>query len=91
MWFPVYRAALAELADMEGGGAVGGGAGEELVASLPATPHYNSAILEDMCMKEHLAALHGMCGDSEAFRDAIILGKVCYATELCGDAHRSRS
>eukprot|EP00752_Nemacystus_decipiens_P010134 g9031.t1 len=70
------RAALAELADMEGGDAVGGGGGEELVASLPATPHYNSAILEDMCMKEHLAALHGMCGDSEAFRDAIILGKV---------------
>lgn len=63
---------------MEGGDAVGGEGGEKLVASLPATPHYNSAILEDMCMKEHLAALHGMCGDSDAFRDAIILGKVCY-------------
>lgn len=63
---------------MERGDAVGGGGGEELVSSLPATPHYNNAILEDMCMKEHLAALHGMCGDSEAFRDAIILGKVCY-------------
>eukprot|EP00903_Cladosiphon_okamuranus_P015535 g14342.t1 len=71
------RAALAQLADMEGGDAVGGGGGgEELVASLPATPHYNSAILEDMCMKEHLAALHDMCGGSDAFRDAIILGKV---------------
>lgn len=62
---------------MDGGGAVGGGGGEELVSSLAATPHYNSVILEDMCMKEHLAALHGICGDSEAFRDAIILGKVC--------------
>ncbi|CAN0213761.1 unnamed protein product, partial [Ectocarpus sp. 12 AP-2014] len=70
------RAALAELASMEGGDAVGGGGGEELVSSLSATPHYNSAILEDMCMTEHLAALHGICGDSEAFRDAIILGKV---------------
>ena len=74
---------------MEGGDAVGGGGGEELVASLPATPHYNSAILEDMCMKEHLAALHGMCGDSDAFRDAIILGKVCLnrqcATQLTID------
>lgn len=64
---------------MEGGDAVGGGGGEEIVSSLPATPHYNSAILEDMCMKDHLAALHGICGDSEAFRDAIILGKVRYA------------
>lgn len=73
-----FRAALAELAGMEGGDAVGGGGGEELVSSLSATPHYNSAILEDMCMKEHLAALHDMCGDSEAFRDAIILGKVHY-------------
>lgn len=62
---------------------MGGGGGEELVASLPATPHYNSAILEDMCMKEHLAALHGMCGDSEAFRDAIILGKVYFTTVYC--------
>lgn len=70
------RAALAEIAGMDGGDAVGGGGGEELVSSLAATPHYNSAILEDMCMKEHLAALHGICGDSEAFRDAIILGKV---------------
>ncbi|CAB1097889.1 unnamed protein product [Ectocarpus sp. CCAP 1310/34] len=70
------RAALAELASMEGGDAVGGGGGEELVSSLSATPHYNSAILEDMCMTEHLAALHGICGDSKAFRDAIILGKV---------------
>lgn len=61
---------------MEGGDAAGGGGGEELVSRLPATPHYNSAILEDLCMKDHLAALHGMCGDSEAFRDAIILGKV---------------
>lgn len=74
-----HRAALAELASMEGGDAVGGGGGEEIVSSLPATPHYNSAILEDMCMKDHLAALHGICGDSEAFRDAIILGKVRYA------------
>lgn len=65
---------------MEGGDAVGGGGGEELVSSLPATPHYNSAILEDMCMKDHLAALHGICGDSDAFRDAIILGKVCYSS-----------
>lgn len=63
---------------MDGGDAVGGGGGEELVSSLSATPHYNSAILEDMCMKDHLAALHGICGDSEAFRDAIILGKACY-------------
>lgn len=55
---------------------MGGGGGEELVSSLYATPHYNSAILEDMCMTEHLAALHGICGDSEAFRDAVILGKV---------------
>lgn len=93
MYFAFCRAALAELADMEGGDAVGGGGGEDLVASLPATPHYNSAILEDMCMKEHLAALHGMCGDSEAFRDAIILGKVChycatyiFVLESCGHA-----
>lgn len=63
---------------MDSGDAVGGGGGEELVSSLAATPHYNSVILEDMCMKEHLAALHGICGDSEAFRDAIILGKACY-------------
>lgn len=71
-----FRAVLAELADMEGGDAVGAGRGEELVSRLPGTPHYNSAILEDMCMKDHLAALHGICGDSEAFRDAVILGKV---------------
>ena len=61
---------------MDGGDAVGAGRGEELVSRLPGTPHYNSAILEDMCMKDHLAALHGICGDSEAFRDAVILGKV---------------
>ena len=50
--------------------------GEEVVSSLPATPRYNSAVLEDMCIKSHLAALHGLCRDSQAFRDAIILGKV---------------
>lgn len=70
------RAAIKELASMEGGDEAGGGRGEELVSQLPGTPHYNSALLEDMCMKDHLAALHGICGDSEAFRDAIILGKV---------------
>jgi len=74
-----HRGALAGLASRGGGDAVGGGGGEEIVSALPATPHYNSAILEDMCMKDHLAALHGICGDSEAFRDAIILGKVCNA------------
>lgn len=82
----VYRAALAELASMEGGDAAGGGGGEELVSRLPATPHYNSSILEDLCMKDHLAALHGMCGDSEAFRDAIILGKVPVRWSFFGPA-----
>lgn len=61
---------------MEEEGKSGGKAGQNLVSQLPATPHYNNAILEDMCMKEHLEALHAICGDSEAFRDAIILGKV---------------
>lgn len=57
----------------------GGKEGEGLVSQLPPTPHYNSAILEDVCMKEHLAALHGVCADSEAFRDAVILGKVSWS------------
>lgn len=67
---------MAENAETEGGKE-----GEGLVSQLPPTPHYNSAILEDMGMKEHLAALHRVFGDSEAFRDAIIIGKVrafCY-------------
>eukprot|EP00904_Undaria_pinnatifida_P007744 jgi/Undpi1/409/HiC_scaffold_1.g00405.m1 len=70
------RTVLKQLAGMEDGDAVGAGRGEELVSRLPGTPHYNSAILEDMCLKDHLAALHGICGDSEAFRDAVVLGKV---------------
>lgn len=72
----LFRGILEGGGDTEGDGGGGGAEGEALVSRLPATPHYNSAILEDMCMKDHLAALHGMCGDSEAFRDAIILGKV---------------
>lgn len=74
------RAAMAELASMEKEGIDGGdgpgGRRDGVVSRLPATPLYNSAVLEDMCMKEHLAALHGLCGKSQAFRDAIVLGKV---------------
>lgn len=76
---------------MDVGDAAGGGGGEELVSQLPGTPHYNSAILEDMCMKEHLTALHGICGDSEAFRDAIILGKVCSACLCCTPRFRGNA
>lgn len=61
---------------LESAGTDGGKEGEGLVSNLPPTPNYNSAILEDACMKEHLTALHGVCADSEAFRDAVILGKV---------------
>lgn len=74
------RAAMAELTGMEKEGVDGGeGPGRKrdmVVSRLPATPLYNSAVLEDMCMREHLASLHRLCRKSPAFRDAIILGKV---------------
>eukprot|EP00953_Heterococcus_sp_UTEX-ZZ885_P004313 2836-Heterococcus_DN1.PRE.1 len=43
---------------------------------LPPTPHYNSAILEDMSYKRHLAALHTAVSESDALRDAIMLAKI---------------
>lgn len=71
---------MAELASMENEGIDGGegpgGKRDGVVSRLPPTPLYNSAVLEDMSMKEHLAALHRLCGKSQAFRDAIVLGKV---------------
>jgi U3 small nucleolar RNA-associated protein 22 len=45
-------------------------------AVLPPTPHYNSAILEDMMFTRHLTALHTAISESEPLRDAIMLAKV---------------
>lgn len=70
------RDMLRKTAEFEGTDKEKGEAEEALLSLLPPTPHYNSAILEDMCMRKHVTALHGICGASEAFRDAIILGKV---------------
>ena len=40
------------------------------------TPHYNSLILEDMFMPEHLKLLHECCQKFPAFSDALKMLKV---------------
>ncbi|KAG5179919.1 Nrap protein-domain-containing protein [Tribonema minus] len=45
-------------------------------APPPPTPCYNAAVLEDMAMARHLAALHAASAASPGLRDAIMLAKV---------------
>jgi len=46
---------------------------------LPATPHYNTSIVEDKFMYDHLSALHGTVLACPSFAEAIMLMKAWLA------------